>query len=181
MKKWSKKAFFLILGIVLLIQVVRPERSNPSSNLGEHIQAVLAVPPEVAAISSRACNDCHSNNTLWPWYSNVAPFSWVVVSDVRNGRSALNFSEWGAYDLKKQQELLKEICEQVKEGEMPEAAYLLVHPHARLSGADREAVCSWTRNAGGRSPVENDEAQERSAMRPFLFGYRSDVRSSSNR
>ena len=144
MKKWIKRAVFIIIGIGAVIQVVRPARTNPVSNRSEDIQAALPVHPEVAATLSRACNDCHSNNTVWPWYSNVAPVSWLVVSDVREGRNELNFSSWGAYDREKQQKLLGEICEQVREGEMPGFQYEMMHPKARLSDADRGTICAWT-------------------------------------
>ena len=144
MKQWIKRSVFIIIGIVVVIQVVRPARTNPVSNPDEDIQAVLPVHREVAATLSRACNDCHSNNTVWPWYSNVAPVSWLVVSDVREGRNELNFSNWGAYDREKQQKLLGEICEQVREGEMPGFQYEMMHPKARLSDADRRTICAWT-------------------------------------
>jgi hypothetical protein len=75
--------------------------------------------PEVAAILQRSCNDCHSNRTVWRWYSNVAPASWLVSHDVREGRDALNLSEWTRYAPQKQHKLMEEICEQVTEGEMP--------------------------------------------------------------
>lgn len=144
MKKWIKRSFFIIIGILAVIQVVRPARTSPVSNPSENIQAVLPVHPEVAATLSRSCNDCHSNNTVWPWYSNVAPVSWLVVSDVKAGRSDLNFSSWGAYDREKQQKLLGEICEKVEEGEMPGDVYTLMHANARLSDADRRTICAWT-------------------------------------
>lgn len=158
MRKWIKRSLLIIIGILVVMQVVRPARTNPVSNPREHIQAVLPVHPEVAAIFTRSCNDCHSNNTVWPWYSNVAPVSWLVINDVREGRNDLNFSSWGAYDREKQQKLLHEICEQVKEGEMPGVSYTLMHSNARLSDTDRGTICGWTAGlAPGGAEREADD------------------------
>lgn len=158
MRKWITRSAFIIIGIFVVIQAVRPSRTNPVSSPGDSIQVVLPVHPEVTSIFARACNDCHSSNTVWPWYSNVAPVSWMVVSDVREGRNKLNFSTWAAYDRKRRQELLGEICEQVKEGEMPGLPYELMHPKARLNDADRRTICAWTSAlAPGRGEHEGDE------------------------
>ena len=88
--------------------------------------------PSTRALAVRACFDCHSNQTVWPWYSHVAPASWLVQNHVDEGREVLNFSEWT-----RRQEEAKEAAEEVREGEMPPAAYTLVHAHARLNPADR--------------------------------------------
>jgi hypothetical protein len=144
MKKWIKRSVLILIALAMVIQVARPAKTNPASDPRQHIQAVLPVHPEIAAAFARSCNDCHSNTTVWPWYSNVAPVSWLLASDVNEGRQELNFSTWGAYDPQKQRKLLGEICEQVKEGEMPEIQYTFMHPKARLTDADRRTICSWT-------------------------------------
>lgn len=90
--------------------------------------------PQTRELAARACFDCHSNETSWPWYSNVAPFSWVLQRHVDEGREKLNFSMWG-----RQVNETDEIVEQVREGEMPPWDYGLLHPDARLSGAERDA------------------------------------------
>ena len=104
----------------------------------------MAAPPEVAAVLRRACYDCHSNETVWPWYSHVAPVSWLLARDVREGRGELNFSTWDAYDAKKKTKKLKETAEEVTEGEMPPWFYAAVHRHAALSPADAERLRAWT-------------------------------------
>lgn len=157
MKKWIKRSSMVLIAIVVVMQVVRPVRTNPASEPSQHIQAVLPIHPEVAATFARSCNDCHSNNTVWPWYSNVAPVSWLLANDVKEGRNDLNFSTWGAYDREKQQKLLGEICEQVKEGEMPGTPYTLLHPKARLNDADRRTICSWT---AGLAPGRGEHGGE---------------------
>jgi hypothetical protein len=132
--------------ILVIIQLIRPARSNPPINPGETVHARLPVDSVVDAAFIRSCNDCHSNLTVWPWYTNVAPASWLVVSDVRRGRVELNFSEWGTYTPNKQQKLLKETCAEVSERKMPAAAYTMLHPSAKFTDVDRAAVCAWTRS-----------------------------------
>ncbi|HXJ16257.1 MAG TPA: heme-binding domain-containing protein, partial [Candidatus Polarisedimenticolia bacterium] len=104
------------------------------------------VPTTVAGIVGRACNDCHSNRTVWPWYSEIAPVSWFVVHHVNEGRRELNFSEWSVYDAKRVGKLRKEICDEVSEGEMPGFVYTLMHREAKLTNADIEEVCRWTQS-----------------------------------
>jgi mono/diheme cytochrome c family protein len=114
-------------------------RSNPP------VSADVAAPPEVAALLRRACYDCHSNETVWPWYSRVAPISWLVAHDVRHGREELNFSVWDTYDPAKRRKKLTETVKEVVEGEMPPWSYVLVHPDARLRAADHERLRAWVR------------------------------------
>lgn len=89
------------------------------------------------------CYDCHSNETVWPWYSGIAPVSWLVARDVRKGREELNFSTWDRYTTKQQVEKLKESWEEVEEGEMPLWFYLPVHRDAVLSAEDRAVLRKW--------------------------------------
>ena len=112
-------------------------RSNPP------VTGDIGAPPEVAAVLRRACYDCHSHETVWPWYSRVAPISWLVAHDVREGREELNFSAWDRYDPAKRRKKLAKTVEEVDEEEMPPWYYALVHPDARLSAAERELVRAW--------------------------------------
>ena len=88
-----------------------------------------AVWAEAVSVLERSCRDCHSNETTWPWYSSVAPVSWLVARDVNEGRKELNISEFGTYEPKKQQHKLEEACTQVKEGEMPMWIYVIQRAH----------------------------------------------------
>jgi hypothetical protein len=130
--------------LLAAMQLVRPSHSNPAVDPQLEIGAVRPVVPEVAAVLGRSCTDCHSNRTVWPWYSHVAPVSWLVARDVAEGRREMNLSAWGAIPASKQQELLKRICKEVSEGDMPLFAYRLAHPAARLGERDVQAVCTWT-------------------------------------
>ena len=102
------------------------------------------VPPTLKTAFDRSCSNCHTNQTVWPWYSYVAPVSWVVARDVHHGRQHMNFSEWGDYSAKDKEEKLEDICEQVMQGDMPQKKYVWVHRDARLKQSEREAVCRWT-------------------------------------
>ncbi|HEX7070773.1 MAG TPA: heme-binding domain-containing protein [Rhodothermales bacterium] len=138
----------ILLLIIVALQFVRPERTNPPVDPAERLQAHVQVPADVQAILDRSCRDCHTNETRWPWYSAVAPMSFLLVHDVTEGRDELNFSEWGQYDGETMGEQLDHICTEVREGEMPMKTYTLVHSEARLSAQDVDRLCQWTKQAG---------------------------------
>lgn len=140
--KWT---LLVIAVLFLVIQVVRPERTNPPVDRERTMQARLRMTPEVDAIFKRACMDCHSNETNWRWYTNVAPFSWLITEDVEHGRKHFNASDWASYDDSKAGKLLEEICEEVEDGKMPISNYVLIHPEAKLSAEDVRAICEWTK------------------------------------
>ena len=108
-------------------------------------QEVVWDSTQTAELARRACYDCHSNQPTWPWYSNVAPVSWLVQRDVNEGRSHLNFSEW-----EKPGRHVKDVAEQVKEGEMPPWFYRPLHPLARLSEADKQALMTGAEKSLGQ-------------------------------
>ena len=137
---------WLVIGLVCLfagLQFVRPARTNPPVDPSQTMQARVQMPPEVAAIVDRSCQDCHSNATRWPWYSNVAPFSWLLVDHVNEGRQHLNLSEWGRLDTRRAGKKLEEICDEVKDGAMPIDSYTWIHRSARLSAQDVGTLCNW--------------------------------------
>jgi len=139
-----------VLGVVVVgiaIQLYRPARTNPAADPAMSVTVAAAVPSDVAAVLKRSCYDCHSNESRWPWYSNVAPISWGVIGHVREGRGMFNFSEWGTYTPAKRVSLFEKVCEEVREGGMPLGSYLLLHSDARLSESERKAICNWTGEA----------------------------------
>lgn len=93
----------------------------------------------------RACYDCHSNEVVWPWYAQLAPFSWLVARDVHEGREAVNYSTWNRLDEDEQPEALEESWEEIADGNMPPWIYLPLHPEARLSDEDRRILDQWSR------------------------------------
>lgn len=147
MRRWRQIALGTA-GIVLVgAQMVRPERTNPPTDPSRTLAAKHAVPETVAQILDRACRDCHSNATRWPWYSHVAPASLLLAHDVREGRDEMNLSEWADYDAETMDEQLTEICKQVRDGAMPLRPYTWLHREASLSSRDVELLCAWTEQA----------------------------------
>lgn len=139
------KRIGLATGFLLLaIQAVPVNRSNPIADPSNSIYAAQAMPADVKAVFERSCKDCHSNDTAWPWYSYVAPVSWVVARDVHHARKKMNFSEWGGYPAQRKEDRLEEICEQVTHGDMPDRKYAIFHRSARITPQERDAVCQWT-------------------------------------
>jgi hypothetical protein len=139
------KWFALAVVVVLIgLQFVRPARTNPAVDQSQTIHARQQVNPQVAAILDRSCQDCHSNSTRWPWYSNVAPVSWFVIDHVNHGRSHLNISEWGRLDNRQAVKKLEEMCEEVQDREMPLESYTYIHWSAKISPEDIKTLCDWT-------------------------------------
>jgi hypothetical protein len=131
------------------IQCVRADRGNPA------IRGDLVAPQEVKAVLRRACFDCHSNETTWPWYSQVAPLSWVMAHDINGGRRRLNFSEWADYasDPETVKHKLRQIAESIARGDMAPWYYGVLHPNARLDPRQRELIIHWgNQEANGTSP-----------------------------
>jgi hypothetical protein len=133
-----KAALAIAATFLLAVQFVPVNRANPP--VGQE----LIAPGEVISVLRRSCYDCHSNETTWPWYSRVAPVSWLIAKDVREGREAVNYSTWGGYTAEERAEKQAETWEEVEEGEMPIGTYILVHPRARLSEQDRAVLRSWS-------------------------------------
>jgi hypothetical protein len=150
MKKLLKILAVLVAVAFVAIQFWRPSFTNPPLVAGQSIEETMHVPSEVQMVLSRSCNDCHSNKTLYPWYSQVSPASWFMAGHISEGRAELNFSEWGTYSVEKKQRRLEEICEMVEKGAMPLPSYLWVHFDAELAPSQRVMICDWTRSEAAR-------------------------------
>ena len=145
-------AIVLVLALVLVliaVQFVRVDRTNPPVDAGLTIAAYQGADSPLVAVLNRSCGDCHSNATVWPTY---APLSWLMDYGVKEGRQAVNFSEWGAYSPTQQQALLTASCRDVSNGKMP-GVYTLLHPEMRLSPADIEAVCVAARQSSAADVI----------------------------
>ena len=134
---------------------IRPPAASPDAPLLEGAQ----VDARVLAILRRSCADCHSEATRLPWYSQVAPVSLLIRSDVLNGREHLNLSRWPAYPLVRKERSLSEIANQVKDRDMPLAQYLLIHRDARLSNDDVDAIFRWTQSERARLIAQSAAGQ----------------------
>jgi heme-binding protein len=143
-RSWTQRVAVAIGFLLLGIQFVPIDRSNPRVEPSHTIYATLTMPAEVKAIFERSCKNCHSNETDWPWYSYIAPVSWVVGHDVHQARKTMNFSEWGRYSAERKEDKLEEICEQVTRGEMPDRKYAIFHRSAGITSQEREEICQWT-------------------------------------
>jgi hypothetical protein len=143
--KWKWVAVLLAVGFVAM-QCRYPAHTNPAFSPGQTMETMIATPPDVHAILRRACADCHSDETNWPWYSYVAPTSWFVVGHVNHGRRFINMSTWVRPGKEPVDSIdrLKAMCREVEKGEMPLTSYKLVHWHAWLSEDDVQRVCAWS-------------------------------------
>ena len=133
--------FIVLFGVA---QLFRPDRTNPPTDASRTIQAHAGASGELVAVLDRSCGDCHSNDTKWPWYTQVAPVSWLMAQGVSEGRKAVNFSEWGVYSLEERGTLLTAACQDVTDGRMP-GPYTLLRPETRLSTHDIEIICTAAR------------------------------------
>lgn len=143
---WKVFRWLLLIGfgLFVIIQFIRPAKTNPVADPSLALESHVQVDPKVAAILDRSCADCHSNKTRWPWYTNVAPVSWFVIDHVNTGRSEVNFSEWGQYSRRDQEGKLKQICREVTNGAMPLSSYTPMHAGSELSAVDVQTLCDWT-------------------------------------
>lgn len=147
-----------VLVVLLVVAQLVPYGSaeNPP------VETEITAPDEVKQVLQRACYDCHSNETVWPWYASVAPAKWLVRHDVEEGREHLNFSTWNRYDAEERAEAFEELVEVMDEEEMPLAVYTPLHPDARLTDEDRSLIRDWAvARGGGEGHGEEHEAGER--------------------
>ncbi len=141
-----KNIFFGLLAIFVIAQFIRPEK-NLSDDRTYDIRTAYDVPQDVALIMKLACNNCHSNRTIYPWYSNIQPAAWWLDDHVRHGKEELNFSEFTNKAIAVQNHKLEEVIEKIEEGEMPlpEYTYLGLHPEAKLSDAQKNTMINWAK------------------------------------
>ncbi|MBE0568019.1 MAG: heme-binding domain-containing protein [Krumholzibacteria bacterium] len=133
----KRKIGLFVVAVLVGLQFVPVDRGNPP------IRSDFSGPAEVKEILQRSCYDCHSNETRWPWYSRVAPVSFLVAGDVKEGREHLNFSDWGAYDGAARAKLGAEVLEVVEKREMPLPIYVLLHGEAKLTGSELTTLRGW--------------------------------------
>jgi heme-binding protein len=145
MKKWIVRIAFGLAAVLIAIQLVPIERTNPP------VESEVPVAAELKTVFRRSCYDCHSNETTWPWYARVAPVSWLVANDVKEGRREVNFSAWSQYTENRRARKLKEIVEQVEQNKMPQWYYVLLHRDAKLSASEKEMILKWARRPQSRA------------------------------
>ena len=163
MKKTVKRVLLVLLLVFVVIQFFRIDRTNPEVVKNNDLIAMTNPSEEVETILRSACYDCHSNETEYPWYSNVAPVSWWLKHHIDEGREHLNFSEWGTYPEKKRNHKLDECAEEVEEGEMPLPSYTWTHSNAKLSSEQIDLMEDWFESqmtAGGEGEDEDEDEDD---------------------
>jgi hypothetical protein len=128
--------------VLAAAQLIRPDHSSPATDPSRTIHAQRPADSSLATVLDRACNDCHSHQTRWPWYTQVAPVSWVMAYAVKEGRRAVNYSDWAAYSPERQRMLLLKSCQDVTAGRMPGGAWTTLHSEARLTNRDVDTICA---------------------------------------
>lgn len=150
MPRWLKRISIVLAVFVIALgaaQLVRPGRTNPPTNPGDTLQAHFGSHHKLIGVLDRSCRDCHSNETRWQSYTQVAPVSWAIAAAVNKGRDALNFSEWGAYSPEQRRALLLASCEDASHGKMPGSFFTYLRSEARLSPQDIQTICSAAHEA----------------------------------
>jgi hypothetical protein len=144
--KLKHKIWLIILIVIIGIQFVRINKMNPDSDPAVDFIQMENPPEQVAMMLKNACYDCHSHQTVYPWYTDVAPFSWIIGKHITEGREHLNFSVWGNVQADKRNHKLEEIMEEVKEGEMPIPGYTWLHRDAKLKDGDKKLLFNWLKS-----------------------------------
>ncbi|NAS30321.1 cytochrome C [Flavobacteriaceae bacterium R38] len=146
MKRTIKTTLIILLVVFVVMQFIRPEKNISDVVPATDLIVVTKPPKEVQDILKTSCYDCHSNNTNYPWYSNVAPISYWISDHIKHGKGNLNFSEWDTYSVKKKAHKLEELTEEVEKHEMPLESYLRIHKDAKLSNEQIETLTNWANN-----------------------------------
>lgn len=138
-----KKITIALSAILVIIQFFRIDKTNPPVIQENDFLTITNPPEDISKMIKSACYDCHSNESKYPWYTNISPISWWVKDHINEGRRELNFSEWGTFKYKRKKHKLEEVYEEVEEGEMPLESYLIIHDEAKLTTDQKTALINW--------------------------------------
>lgn len=152
----KRKILIGLLVILVVIQFIRPAKNQSSELSANDISRAYTVPDDVQIVVKKACADCHSNNTVYPWYNNLQPVGWWLAKHVNDGKKELNFSEFASYSPKKQHHKLEELIEMVKEEEMPLPSYTWIHKNAILTLEEKLAISTWADNLRKEIALKNN-------------------------
>ena len=148
----TKKILIGLLGVFIIIQFIKPDKNQSDAVTPNDIFANFQSENSTKQLIRTACYDCHSNNTVYPWYAEIQPLAWWLADHVKEGKSELNFSEFATYKPKKADHKLEEVIEMIQEGEMPLKSYTLIHDNAKLSDGQKKAIITWAE--GLRSQIQ---------------------------
>ena len=139
----KKRILLIVVIILVVIQFIKPEKNISNKAQPNNISSVYTVPEDIKTILEKSCNDCHSNNTVYPWYASIQPVAWWLNDHIEEGKRELNFDEFATYRIARQYKKLEEVQKQVKEGEMPLTSYTFVHTNSKLSEQQKQALINW--------------------------------------
>ena len=139
----KKKILIILVVLFAAIQFFRIDRINPKVDPQKDFFTISNPPEEIRTIFKNSCYDCHSNQTIYPWYSNIAPVSWMLKSHINKGRENMNFSEWGDYSPDEQKDILETCQEKIKADEMPLSSYTLIHSNAKFDEKKKALLFDW--------------------------------------
>ena len=142
MKK-LRRILIVLLVVLVVIQFIKPARNISAQVSANDISVRFPVSANVHDILAKACYDCHSNNTVYPWYANIQPVAWWLNNHVRDGKRHLDFSEFNSYSVARQYKKLEETIDEVKHGEMPLDSYTWIHKNAILTETEKESLYTW--------------------------------------
>jgi hypothetical protein len=138
-----RKIMLLLLVALIVIQFIHPKKNKAEGAQPNYIGNVFTIPPDVQPILAKACNDCHSNNTRYPWYSKIQPVHWWLDNHIKDGKKEVNFDEYTNKSLRFQYHKMEEVIEMVKEGKMPLNSYTWIHKDAKLNSDEKNKIIAW--------------------------------------
>jgi hypothetical protein len=138
-----KKILLVLLAVLVLIQFFHPKKNSSTGASPNNIAAVYPVSDSVGQILAVACNDCHSNNTRYPWYNNIQPVAWWLAGHVNDGKKELNFDEFRTFTPRRQYNKMKSLVHEIQEGGMPLSSYTIIHKDALLNPAQKQQLIAW--------------------------------------
>jgi len=138
-----KKIFWFLLAAFIVIQFFHPKPNKAKEEQPNFIGKTFFIPGDVKVILGKACYDCHSNNTRYPWYSNIQPVDWWMTGHIKKGKKGMNLDEYTNKRLRYQYRKMEDLIEQVKEGEMPLNSYTWIHKDAKLTKDERDKLINW--------------------------------------
>ena len=151
-----KKILIIIIVAFVLIQFFPIDKINPAATPKMDFLEIKATPERTATLIRNACYDCHSNESKYPWYSNVQPFGWFLEDHIQEGRKELNFSTFATYEKKRQAKKLQEAAEMIEKGAMPLDSYVIGHSEAKLSAADKKELIDYFKFMENDTRILND-------------------------
>jgi len=157
----GRKILLIIIIILVVIQFIRPARNISTTPSPHDISTEYTVPDSIKNIMAVACNDCHTNNTRYPWYANIQPVGWWLQNHVNEGKRHLNYSEFTSLEKKKQYKKMDETAHEVKEGDMPLNSYLWIHHDAELTQAQKDMIVNWAQQLSDKIVNDNHLVREK--------------------